>query len=180
MKPNWVKNDAPSISIFGFLVDEGAVGGKREAMDDGRGWYTAVESRVGWKKQKSMGIFGHEVVLDSSDVLNSSDYEEGVGGEGEGEIGGAQNEGTHANNGMTTSLTNALSASPIQHSSPNLLPNEKWAKYATPSVFGFILEEGWEEREKADASALAIQLWFKRTYIGWALKQRHKRNSTVV
>jgi hypothetical protein len=62
----------------------------------------------------------------------------------------------------------------------NLSPKQtEWAKYQTSSVFGFIVDDGFEEKEKAEEAATAIQLWFKRRYIKWALRERKERREQM-
>ena len=53
-----------------------------------------------------------------------------------------------------------------QPSGPSGVP--EWRKYAISSAFGLVQDERY------NVHALKIQLWFKRCYINWALKERRR------
>mmetsp|Transcript_11342 Transcript_11342/g.23180 ORF Transcript_11342/g.23180 Transcript_11342/m.23180 type:complete len:225 (-) Transcript_11342:36-710(-) len=167
VKPLWA--NGKEVSIFGVVVDVKDPGdipnnAVLSSRNDGQGWYDEISTLMGCRKKIPMGIFGIDVPLDNDDV----DMGDGDDREEEKE---KEEEGP-----SITSQSSKVSL-PTLVRSPNLpKPNEKWARYATPSVFGFIIEDGWEEKERAAAAATTIQLWFKRCYINWALTQRRKRN----
>ncbi|GMI49116.1 hypothetical protein TrCOL_g8584 [Triparma columacea] len=159
-KPSWIDTKTPC-GVFGFAVDENIqpqVGGFR---DDGKGWYIGVEDFLEWKLIKK-GILGEEVILD-------------------GDLGGGQMITIGANSSDTHDSDNIVGFSQKTKSShKKTLPrNLGWAKYQTSSVFGFIVDDGFEEKEKAEEAATAIQLWFKRRYIKWALRERKERRERM-
>ena len=153
-KPSWIDTETP-YEIFGFPVGESLPQHVTTAVD-GKGWYIEVEKKLNWKSIHH-GVFGKEVILD---------------GEGRRTI--------VATTSTTAGADNNVSVS-VKTLPKNLSPKQReLARYQTSSVFGFIVDDGSEEKsEKASSAATTIQLWFKRTYIEWALRERKERNERL-
>ncbi|GMH82153.1 hypothetical protein TrST_g11661 [Triparma strigata] len=64
---------------------------------------------------------------------------------------------------------------PVSKSVPSLNPPPQWTSNFSPSIVGLIPSSS----QSLNASASKIQLWFKRTYINWALKLRKNHREKI-